>query len=476
MKLERRKSMSNFILEEELNNVKSEKTKEYLKEVISTYYNGNYRSCIVSLYAVTIYDFIDKLTKLKEIYSDKKAEAWLQQIDSMQNADEKYSDIENKVMDAILDIQILNPIECEQVKSLRIARNHAAHPVLQKQHPVQIAKYMLLNPTKEQTISNIRNMFDAVFNKDIVLSKKILKEFREDICDFYERQPNLNGLSVFIHDKYYKRFSIIAKEYLFNELWKYAFVFDDEDCNKNRKVIVETLIYFLENDKLLYIDYFKKNKESLYSKIDLKKALYEKNSQLVGDWWYKSKVDNMYGSPIKALIYFLKRNPEFYGLAPGHIKISIKNKCMSDINFYLFSDFISETKGKHIIDVFDKIKADNFRNPCLNESLLLSEYKESKKLGIDNIMREKISWYYSHNTYCKVHGCDFHDINNIFSRILTHILEDYSSEELQNLLELIGNRSHYKDANTNDTFKDQINKIVNTNNMNIDLTKYIVMN
>lgn len=46
------------------------KTKEYFKEVVSSYINGNYRSATVMLYSVAICDILFKLQELKDMYND----------------------------------------------------------------------------------------------------------------------------------------------------------------------------------------------------------------------------------------------------------------------------------------------------------------------------------------------------------------------------------------------------------------------
>ena len=65
--------MQEFVLEEQIENVINKKTKKYLMEVISSYNNGNYRAAVVVLYTTVIYDLLQKLVALKEIYNDKGA-------------------------------------------------------------------------------------------------------------------------------------------------------------------------------------------------------------------------------------------------------------------------------------------------------------------------------------------------------------------------------------------------------------------
>ena len=70
---EEEKVMQEFVLEEQIENVINKKTKKYLMEVISSYNNGNYRAAVVVLYTTVIYDLLQKLVALKEIYNDKGA-------------------------------------------------------------------------------------------------------------------------------------------------------------------------------------------------------------------------------------------------------------------------------------------------------------------------------------------------------------------------------------------------------------------
>ena len=68
-----------FDLEEALLQVKSKKTQKYLKEVLSTYNNGEYRSCIVMLYATTYIDTLEKIKIMSEEYQNAKAAEFLEE-------------------------------------------------------------------------------------------------------------------------------------------------------------------------------------------------------------------------------------------------------------------------------------------------------------------------------------------------------------------------------------------------------------
>lgn len=122
--------MHDFILDEEIKNVKNETTKKYLHEVISTYYNRNYRSCIVILYSIVIFDFIQKLQILRDVYQDPSAKTSLDDFESKQGDNVKFSELENIAITAICNKKILSEIEISQLNELRNTRNYCAHPVL----------------------------------------------------------------------------------------------------------------------------------------------------------------------------------------------------------------------------------------------------------------------------------------------------------------------------------------------------------
>ena len=60
--------MKDYSLENSIEQINSERTKKYFREVSSSYFNGNYRASIVTLYSVVINDILIKLEVLDEIY------------------------------------------------------------------------------------------------------------------------------------------------------------------------------------------------------------------------------------------------------------------------------------------------------------------------------------------------------------------------------------------------------------------------
>lgn len=446
-----------FILDEAINNVVSDKTKHYLKEVIADYYNKCYRSCIVSLYTIVIYDLTEKLLKLKDIYSEEKATKKLNEIEEEQKkVNYHYSEIEKKIYEASKEIGLFNNIEFKQLEQLKDARDNAAHSVF-------LNNYQLIEPTKEQTLSHIRNMFDAVFIKDIVISKKILNNFRDDICNYYSRQPELKNYDEYLMDKYYKRFNKETKKSMFTSLWNYAFIFDDNDCNKNRCVLVKTLVKFIEWDEQLFKEYLKNNNEKLFAKIifdDVKKD-------------YDGM--GMFEFPVTAFIYVCNKFSWIYNIMPDYIKVSIKNVCNKNLALLYNAEFLFSGKKDHISNLTKWIQ-DTYRRskPCINGILLMMDYNEYKnKFGHE--FRLFFNEYYYKCVASSEYRFDFDYINSVYNNVISKVIDDYSENELIDLLEKIGDETNYKQSNISNQFKQQVKNKINTDNYDIDINKYWIL-
>ncbi len=63
--------MSVFI--PEIDDIYFPQIKEYFREVMSSYANGNYRSATVMLYSSAVCDIMLKLNELKDMYNDSVA-------------------------------------------------------------------------------------------------------------------------------------------------------------------------------------------------------------------------------------------------------------------------------------------------------------------------------------------------------------------------------------------------------------------
>lgn len=113
--------------EKDLNALENEDARDYFKEVLQSYYGQNYRAAIVTLYSFVIYDLFIKLQTMAN-EGDKKAEAKVKEINSMISDDEKYSKIENEIIQFYKENCALyfNKFD-EDIDYLKNCRNKCAH-------------------------------------------------------------------------------------------------------------------------------------------------------------------------------------------------------------------------------------------------------------------------------------------------------------------------------------------------------------
>ena len=83
----------------EIEEIYFSKSKEYFKEVLSSYANGNYRSATVMLYSVAVCDILFKLRELKDMYNDSVAAQILETVEREQSTSNKKSSWEKTLVD-----------------------------------------------------------------------------------------------------------------------------------------------------------------------------------------------------------------------------------------------------------------------------------------------------------------------------------------------------------------------------------------
>ena len=81
--------MDEFALEKLSDRIHYGKTKDYFKEVLSSYHNGNHRSAVVMLWSVAVCDLVYKLQSLIDLYDDASAKLILAEMSKIQQKDQK---------------------------------------------------------------------------------------------------------------------------------------------------------------------------------------------------------------------------------------------------------------------------------------------------------------------------------------------------------------------------------------------------
>lgn len=370
--------MKEFILEEQLNHVINKNTKEYLKEVVSSYNNENYRAAVTVLYTTVIYDLLQKVVVLKEIYNDSGANKILEDVKRKQSNKLNRSNWENDLIDKVFnETKIISMVEKDELLHLKVERNYAAHPIIKlgEQH---IEDLELKSITKETASDLIRKAFEIVFLRDAILAKNIDKEIVADLNNYYERVKT-DGLENYLNAKYFRRMTQERKDRLFKSMWKLVFIVDDEYCKVNRESNYWGLLYLYNENKKQYQQLIKKDLNNYFDKFQLE-TIESSYSDLNSVDSYAITIFKLRSRMIH-MIKFLENSPEMFDVLNDYAKNTIQQsinhmymkaddvtkKSMSQVtikNSYLFKEqvklnsetvFISDDILKHYDTIFSMI-------------------------------------------------------------------------------------------------------------------------
>ena len=226
----RSNEMKDYSIENSISAIYSDKTRDYFREVSSSYYNDNFRAAVVTLYSVVINDIIIKLEILRDLYEDQSADSILDEINQIQKKNPKNSDWEKKLVDLTHEkTSLLDQADYNHIQALLNDRNLCAHPVIDKEEK-------LFTPNKETVSSHIRNMLEALFLKAPILSRKITKTILEDVSKLKEILVEQDSFNKYIKSKYLDKLPSSTEVSIFRDIWKLVFNLRSEDCDNNRYV------------------------------------------------------------------------------------------------------------------------------------------------------------------------------------------------------------------------------------------------
>lgn len=309
--------MNDFSIQNSIIDIHSDKTREYFREVSNSYYNGNYRAAIVTLYSVVICDIIAKLETLDEIYSDTSAKSILAETKQFQEEHPTNPDWEKEIIDKIkIRTGLIDNSDFTLIKSLQNLRHLCAHPVINKENK-------LYTPNKETVASHIRNMMELLFLKPPLFSKKILTTILTDIADKKDILIDEESLEKYVTSKYLNNLSKVVEVNLFREIWKFIYKLDNAEAEENRLI----------NYRLLYL-VFKRNTEACIDKI--------KSEQT-----YFSNIHN--NTPqINFFIRFIAESHFLYQDFREDIHLLVNKHIETDNSAKLVAWFLSDTYLEHL--------------------------------------------------------------------------------------------------------------------------------
>lgn len=403
--------MKDFSIEYASQKINSEKTKEYFKEVSSSYFNENYRAAIVTLYSVVINDILVKLEVLDEIYSDSVAKAILDETRAFQESNPTNAEWERDIVEKVKNrTSLFDNVDYAHIQALKNDRHLCAHPVIDKDDK-------LYTPNKETVSSHIRNMLESLFLKPAVLSKKILSTILVDISSKKELLIDEESLEKYIKAKYLANLNPTIELSIFRDLWKFIYRLNDEESIENRLINYQVL-------NLLY----KRNIAACIQKIKSEQE-------------YFSNVTNS-KEPINFLIRFLSENEFLYTEFREDVHLLIREQIKKDINAKTVAWFLNESYLKHLEEIKSLI-ASSF-NAQAPYDADISAYKRLLKIGITkgyvNEIGEFIIWRYSISK-------NYNDGDRTFTYILRPNLQYLNEEQLTKLCTESNKNSQVYDRN-----------------------------
>ncbi|SCX26990.1 hypothetical protein SAMN02910436_02187 [Ruminococcaceae bacterium P7] len=315
------------IMIREADDIYFSRTREYFKEVLSSYANGNYRSAIVMLYSIAICDILYKLEELRDMYNDGNAKNILKEVEAIRKDNTQYSKSawEKELIDKVRDRTNLLDIEAyTHLNHLYDYRNFSAHPALNDD-------YELLSPSSESVIACIKNTLKDILVKPPIFLKEVFALLTDDLdgkIDLYKN--NRKELETYLNNRYYNRMPQSMKIKTFKKLWKFCFkLADDENCKKNR-LINRYALEILVNDSTLnsLIETEIKQNESYYT-VDFDEDC------------------------IQQLIIFLSKNPYIFKCLGEDCKIKINNQIDKDGTNRAISWFKYDSLQQHIADLIE---------------------------------------------------------------------------------------------------------------------------
>lgn len=239
----------NYSLEHLKEKIHNKNTKEYFNEVYRSFANGNYRSAIVFLYSVVLYDLYAKLEELHTVHEDDNAKEILQYINNMREKKQTSSQWEKELIDRIYkQTNLLNNYEREDINFLKQKRNSCAHPTIDND------SLELYKPDVDTIRGLLFNMLEAIFIKPPFFTNDVTNKLVEDLATRNNSGYSDAELESLIINRYLKHLSEKKQEKVLKDLWKFVFKLTNEDAVLNRKINFQALkIYYANAD----IDCFK---------------------------------------------------------------------------------------------------------------------------------------------------------------------------------------------------------------------------
>jgi hypothetical protein len=315
------------------------RTKEYFREVVSSYQQGNWRSAVVMLWSVAVCDIIYKLQYLKDISGDDIGKEILEEIEQLQEGSPRSTDWEVKLIERIEErTRLLDLADLDQLKHLQKQRHLAAHPVLSEGSELH-------QPNRETVRALIRNTLDGLLTKPPIYTSRVFDSLVRDLAESKQVLVTDDKLSSYVESKYLSRADDRLEGSIIRSLWKLVFRLMNAECSENREINYRALRLLIARNQA-------STGEAIANEPD-----------------YYSKIAQD-GDPVRLLIRLLAENPSFYNNLNDAAKVVIQHVAGIDDDARCFAWFLSESLQAHGAGLEEWISSEE--HPAVSGDVLAS--------------------------------------------------------------------------------------------------------
>ncbi len=207
-------------------------TKTYFEEIVRAYDVGNYRSAMVMLYSTIVCDLLMKLRELSEVYSDRKAEKILKEIESSRASHEMRSSWEWQLIDRLhKETQMIDDETYIMIKHIYDLRNFSAHPALNED-------YELVSPSPEMVVAHIKQALKKLFVVPSLFARSVVEKMSDDISSKRDMfSGDFDRFNAFLNKVYFSRMSPKMFNQVFRAFWKFAYQKTEGDLYIENRVL-----------------------------------------------------------------------------------------------------------------------------------------------------------------------------------------------------------------------------------------------
>ncbi len=425
--------MSEFSLENLSEKIHYGKTKDYFREVLSSYHNGNYRSAVVMLWSVAVCDIVYKLQNLIDLYSDSVAKTILDNITLLQERDPKSAAWEIELVDnTYKETNLLNSLEYENLRYLQKQRHLSAHPILNSDRELH-------TPNKETVRALIRNTLEDLLVKPPFYTQKIISELLEDIAESAPALNTRDKVKRYVESRYLSRLKPEVELSIYRTLWKLVFKLEDEDCIKNRLINFRTIevIGNRQRDNIL--------------------------KKIIGDKDYYSNF-SLRQQNLDFLLLYLANNPSIYYLLNEDAKIKIQHHAENTSIGRLCGWFLKDSLADYYKDVLSLIEG--------NTRFIFTDEQLKFLLKI----RDTEEWQNQFCRICASYYCvsnSFNQANSRFQQAIFPSLESFDKDAIVFLIQRIEqNNQVYGYGGAIEIHNEIKKKLFQLNGEDFDLSPY----